>query len=49
VLTLERLARHHSITQRAMLERLITTTEGKITKGLDPETPAWDAYFNVTR
>jgi hypothetical protein len=47
-LALARLARHHGISQRAMLERLIATADERITKGLDPDTPEWEAYFKVT-
>jgi hypothetical protein len=48
-LALARLARHHDLTQRQMLERLITVADDKITSKLDPGSPEWDAYISVTR
>jgi hypothetical protein len=45
---LARLARHHSISQRAMLERLITAADERIIKRLDPDTPGWNDYLGVT-
>jgi hypothetical protein len=47
-LALARLARHHDLTQRQMLERLITTADDKITGRLDPASDAWEEYFSVT-
>lgn len=46
---LARLAKHHGISQRAMLERLIAAADSRITKRLDPDTPEWAAYFSVTQ
>lgn len=48
-LALARLARHHGVTHREMLERLIVAADDKITAKLDPKSHAWDAYFNVTQ
>jgi hypothetical protein len=47
-LALARLARHHGVTQREMLEHLITAADDKITTKLDPKSRTWDTYFNVT-
>jgi hypothetical protein len=47
-LALARLARHRSVTQRAMLERLIIEADRKIVARLTPGTAEWDAYFAVT-
>ena len=46
-LALERLARHHSITQREMLERLIMDADTDIIRKLELDTPAWDEYMRV--
>ena len=48
-LALARLARHHRVTQRAMLERLIAAADDTITAELDPRSRAWDAYFKLRR
>ena len=48
-LALARLARHHNVTRRQMLERLITTADDTITATLDPTSDVWDAYYTVTR
>jgi hypothetical protein len=48
-LALTRLAQHHGVTQREMLERLIGDANKKIVAKLDPSSPEWDAYFTVTR
>jgi len=42
------LERHHGVSQREMLEQLITAADGRITKRLDPTSPEWTAYFSVT-
>ncbi len=47
--TLNRLARHHRITRRLMLERLIVEADAAILRTLDLDTPEWDAYFGVTQ
>ncbi len=46
---LDRLARHHQITRRHMLERLIAEADTAILRTLDLDTPEWDAYFAVTQ
>jgi hypothetical protein len=48
-LALMRLARHHEVTQRQMLERLIITADDKITVKLGPTSDAWEGYFDVTQ
>jgi hypothetical protein len=45
---LNRLARHHGLTRRAMLERLIVEMDAAIVSTLDLDTPEWDIYFGVT-
>lgn len=45
-LALDRLARHHGVTRRAMLERLIVDADDSIQHGLDDE--AFENYFDVT-
>jgi hypothetical protein len=48
-LALARLARHHHLTQREMLQRLVAAAEHTITAELDLGSPAWDAYFALRR
>jgi hypothetical protein len=45
---LRRLAQHHGISQREMLERLILDADNRIVKALDPDSAAWAEYFGVT-
>ncbi len=45
-LALDRLARHHGVTRRAMLEKLILEADDSITRGLDDE--AFENYLDVT-
>jgi hypothetical protein len=45
---LRRLAQHHGISQREMLERLILDADDRIVKALDPDSAAWAEYFGVT-
>jgi hypothetical protein len=45
-LALARLARHHGMSQRMMLERLIVVADERISHRLDPTSPAWVAYFS---
>ena len=45
-LALDRLARHHGITRKAMLEKLILEADDSIHRGLDDE--AYEAYMYVT-
>jgi hypothetical protein len=47
-LALDRLARHYGVTRRVMLERLILEADDAILKGLELDSPGWDAYMAVT-
>ncbi len=47
-LALARLAQHHGVSRRAMLERLLLSADEDITKALDPDSDEWGAYFKVT-
>ncbi len=46
---LRRLARHHGVTQKQILERLIKAEDDRILASLDMRTPAWDGYFGVKK
>jgi hypothetical protein len=46
-LALERLARHHGVTKRQMLEQLIEAADERIRKRLKSDAE-WDEYFLVT-
>lgn len=46
-LALTRLARHHQVTQRAMLERFILAEDERVLAELALDTPQWDAYFKA--
>lgn len=48
-LALARLAQHHGLTQRTMLERLIAVADEAVTAELDPMSHAWETYFTVTQ
>ena len=45
---LQRVARHHGITRRALIERLVLTADDDLVATLDLDTPEWDHYFGVT-
>jgi uncharacterized protein YidB (DUF937 family) len=45
---LRRLAQHHGVSQREMLERLILDADERIVRSLDPDSAAWAEYFRVT-
>lgn len=47
-LALERLARHHGLTQRAMLERLLLEAQYDATAGMTDDDPKRDKFFGVT-
>jgi hypothetical protein len=47
-LALSRLARHHGIRNRAMLERLILTADKRVSDKLEYPSPEWTAYMSVT-
>ena len=44
-LALERLALRYGVTKRAMLERLVTEADDKITSTLEIDSDEWAAYF----
>lgn len=44
-LALARLARHHGISQRAMLERLIVQADDAILQQIELESEEWGRYF----
>ena len=46
---LQRLARHHGISQRALIEQILFRTDDEIIRTLEPDTSEWDHYFGVTR
>ncbi len=41
---LQRLAKHHGVSQREMLERLVRTADQDVLKSLSPFSPEWQAY-----
>lgn len=42
---LHRLARHHGVTKRQVLEQLLSAADQKIIASLDLDTQAWNSYF----
>lgn len=44
-LALDRLARHHGVTKRQMMEQLLIAEDDKILAKLDLGTDAWNEYF----
>jgi hypothetical protein len=46
---LQRLARHHGIRQRALIEQILFRTDDEIIRTWEPDTSEWDRYFGVTR
>lgn len=47
-LALARLANRYGVTRREILERLIGEADEKIRATLEPDSPEWGAYFDVT-
>jgi hypothetical protein len=47
-LALARLARHHGVTHREILERLIVAADKRIVAKIDYPSPEWTAYMRVT-
>ena len=45
---LDRLASHHNISKRELLERLIVSTDEAILKTLEIDTTEWNDYLKVT-
>jgi len=48
-LALVRLARHHKLSKREVLERLVLASDEGISSGLDPDSAEWATYFEVTQ
>ncbi len=48
-LALDRLARRHGLSKRAMLERLVLDADEGIVSALDPDSAEWATYFEVTQ
>ncbi len=48
-LALDRLAQHHKLSKRAMLERLVLAADEGIVSTLDPDSVEWATYFEVTQ
>jgi hypothetical protein len=46
---LQRLARHHGLTQRALIEQILFRIDDEAVDTLEIDTPEWDHYFGVTR
>lgn len=46
---LRRLAIREGTTQREMIERLVIQADDVILKALEPDTPGWNKYLNVTQ
>ena len=47
-LALARLARHDGVSQRQVIERLITQADDAVYAGLELDSPEWAAYSGVT-
>lgn len=47
-LALQRLALHHGLTQRALLERLLIEAQDDVTADFGPDDPERDKFFGVT-
>ena len=45
-LALARLARRYGVTQREILEQLVTVEDNRILATMEPGSPEWDAYFH---
>jgi hypothetical protein len=45
---LARLARHHQVTRREIIERLVTAEDERVLKGIESDTPQWEAYFGLS-
>ena len=46
---LDRLAKHHGVTKREMLEQLICNADAAILESLELDTPEWNTYLKVTQ
>lgn len=48
-LALDRLARHHKLSKREVLERLVLAADEGISARLDPDSAEWATYFEVAQ
>lgn len=48
-LAINRLARHHQIDQRDVIERLVLAADHQISEGIDFDSARWDQYFGLRR
>ena len=48
-LALDRLARHHKLSKREVLERMLRAEDEGVSSGLDPDSAKWATYFEVTQ
>ncbi|MDQ1925048.1 hypothetical protein [Massilia pseudoviolaceinigra] len=46
-LALARLAKRYGVTQREVLERFICAEDDRILSGIKPDSPEWNAYFDI--
>jgi len=46
---LARLAQHHGLSRRELLERLVLAADEGIASGLAPDSVEWATYFKVTQ
>jgi len=46
-LALDRLARHHKLSKREVLERMLCAEDEGVSSGLDPDSAEWATYFEV--
>ncbi|MEW6038591.1 MAG: hypothetical protein AB1648_10135 [Pseudomonadota bacterium] len=46
---LQRLVRHHGLSQRALIEQILFRIDDEAIRTLEMGTPEWDRYFGVTR
>ena len=44
-LALERLARHHGLTKRELIERLVTAEDDRVLSTIILDSPEWNNYF----
>lgn len=48
-LAINRLARHHQIDPRDVIERLVLAADHQISEGIDLDSAQWDQYFGLRR
>lgn len=44
-----RLARHHGLTKKELIERMVSADDERIIAGLELDTAGWDQYFGKLR